>query len=244
MRIMPPGHAEDAGDERRDERGCGQDRREQGGGHGLGARGLGLHAQCTAPASLQRGRSRRRSSRARRAPRACARPAAARRGATAPGVSRELDRQAQRLHARRRFACSTSTTISRAATCGSASISPMRVDRPHGHARRLERARSSRPRCACAGARRSSGVSAARLRMRSPLVRKRASSASSGRPITFTMRSQLAWLAPPTLIQPSARGKRLVGRGEDVRRARRARDSRRWRSRSPTASRSAGSPLP
>ncbi|MND09173.1 hypothetical protein D3C83_322940 [compost metagenome] len=56
-----------------------------------------------------------------------------------------------------------------------------------------------------------SGVSASRLRMRSPFVRKRGSSLSSGRPITFTMRSQFAWFAPPTLIQPSAVGKVWYG---------------------------------
>ena len=51
-----------------------------------------------------------------------------------------------------------------------------------------------------------SAVSAARFLMRSPLVRKRGSRASSGLPMTFTMRSQFDWFAPPTLIQPSAVG--------------------------------------
>ncbi len=52
-----------------------------------------------------------------------------------------------------------------------------------------------------------SGVSSARCFMRSPLVAKRGSASRSSRPIAFAMRSQLDWLAPPTLIQPSAVGK-------------------------------------
>ncbi len=39
--------------------------------------------------------------------------------------------------------------------------------------------------------------------MRSLLVLKRGSSRHSGWPSTSAMRSQLAWLAPPMLIQPS-----------------------------------------
>ena len=56
------------------------------------------------------------------------------------------------------------------------------------------------------------------------------------------IRSQFAWFAPPMLIQPSRRAKRLVGRRQQMRRAGRARRLRRSRNRSPPASTSAGAP--
>ena len=43
------------------------------------------------------------------------------------------------------------------------------------------------------------------------------------------MRSQFAWFAPPMLIQPSRVPKRLVGRGQQMRRTGRARRLRRSR---------------
>ena len=186
-------------------------------------------------------RYRRRCSRTRAGPRACAGPAAAPDGRRAPAWPRSGPGSPRALVAPA-SGCTRSTTMPRASVCGWVSASPIVCTGPAGTPA------ASNTAIHCAGALPEDVVHRRRARrdvaMRAALVTKRGSLRHSGCPSTSAMRSQFAWLAPPMLIQPSLASERLVGRGEDVRRARRARATRRWRSRSPRASRSAAARLP
>ena len=119
-----------------------------------------------------------------------------------------------------------------------------RVHRPDRHAGRIERRDPLGASCASRAPRSSRRSARRRFAMRAELVAKRGSSRHSGWPSTSAIRSQFAWFAPPMLIQPSRVAKRLVRRGQQVRRAGRARRLRRSRSRSPRASTSAAARPP
>ena len=137
------------------------------------------------------------------APPACARRAAA------PGASpRSAWRRSgsgSRAPASGLLADATrSTTIPRASVCGCASASPIECTGPTGTPAASNAAIQAALRPRRRARRSSTPTSASRFCIRAELVAKRGSSRHSGWPSTSAIRSQLAWFAPPMLIQPSA----------------------------------------
>ena len=95
-----------------------------------------------------------------------------------------------------------STTMPRASDCGCASASASEFTGPTGTPAAARRCvQSAFVRVAITAL--IAVASASTLAMRAVLVAKRGSSRHSGWPSTSAMRSQLAWLAPPMLTQPS-----------------------------------------